>query len=166
MIRILVKITCQFIILLSISRWTKLISMVNILHKNASYKHLTSKVQKVIKSIPKKSLSGTNKIENKITSSITAGEENSKFDNHRRRKVISTATIKNDSKIESIRAILTEAVTIPEKQRTRFFKTGKGEYSENDKFLGVTMPVLRALCKSTFKNISFEDLTSFTSFRI
>lgn len=38
----------------------------------------------------------------------------------------------------------------------RFFKTGKGEYGEGDKFLGIRVPVLRKAVK-TFKLASIED---------
>lgn len=39
-----------------------------------------------------------------------------------------------------------------------FFKTGKGEYGEGDKFYGATTPDLRNIAKKYYKEISFEDL--------
>lgn len=38
----------------------------------------------------------------------------------------------------------------------RFFKTGKGEYAEGDKFLGIRVPELRGYSKE-FREISIED---------
>lgn len=44
------------------------------------------------------------------------------------------------------------------KQLQSFFKTGKGEYGEGDKFLGITMPQIRLLVSKYYNDISLEDL--------
>ena len=41
---------------------------------------------------------------------------------------------------------------------SRFFKTGPGQYGEGDKFLGIKVPVTRAVVKECWKETSFEDL--------
>lgn len=50
-------------------------------------------------------------------------------------------------------------ISSPEKAKesSRFFKTQKGQYGFGDKFLGVTMPMQRAIAKK-FKDLGFEEI--------
>ena len=41
---------------------------------------------------------------------------------------------------------------------SRFFKTGKGQYGEGDRFLGIKVPITREVVKQCWKEATFEDL--------
>ena len=41
---------------------------------------------------------------------------------------------------------------------SRFFKCGLGQYGEGDRFLGIKVPITREVVKSTWKEVTFEDL--------
>ncbi|MGL4226403.1 MAG: DNA alkylation repair protein [Rickettsia sp.] len=58
--------------------------------------------------------------------------------------------------LQQIRNILLENATIPVERRTLFFKTKEGEYGEQDRFIGVTVPVLRNIAKSYY-NLDVAD---------
>jgi len=57
-----------------------------------------------------------------------------------------------------IKELKKEANPIKAKILARFFKTGKGEYGEGDKFLGIMVPKQRKLVKKYFKELSFNDV--------
>jgi len=42
-------------------------------------------------------------------------------------------------------------------QSQRFFKTGKGEYGEGDRFLGIRVPILRKRVRE-FRNVSYKEI--------
>lgn len=41
---------------------------------------------------------------------------------------------------------------------SRFFKTGKGQYGEGDRFLGIKVPITRTIVKECWQQVSFNDL--------
>jgi Predicted DNA alkylation repair enzyme len=61
--------------------------------------------------------------------------------------------------LENLREDLHQAAN-PQKAKIlqRFFKTGKGEYAEGDKFLGVAVPQTRAIVKKYWREISIADV--------
>ncbi len=48
-------------------------------------------------------------------------------------------------------------IDIPEEKRARFFKTGKGDYAEHDRFLGLKVPTVRK-CAKEYSDLSFEEI--------
>ena len=59
------------------------------------------------------------------------------------------------SQIDVIRNTLKSAVTLTQKEATRFFKTEPGSYAAHDVFIGVTVPNLRKFAQ-TFSALSLK----------
>ncbi|TXF76087.1 DNA alkylation repair protein [Chryseobacterium sp.] len=59
-------------------------------------------------------------------------------------------------------------LSVPEKAAIfpRFFKAGKGEYAEGDKFIGVTVPDQRKIAKEYWNKISLDELGILLSSKI
>lgn len=49
---------------------------------------------------------------------------------------------------------------------SRFFKTGKGEYGEGDKFIGIMVPQQRQIVKKYYKQITLNDISTLLSNKI
>lgn len=60
-----------------------------------------------------------------------------------------------------LREVRTEVAALANAERAegaaRFFKTGPGEYGEGDKFLGITVPMLRKVARSA-RDLALDDL--------
>lgn len=61
----------------------------------------------------------------------------------------------SDQIIEEMLALFDEKQSL---NLARFFKTGKGEYGEGDKFLGIKVPVSRSIVKKYSKEIGLIDI--------
>jgi 3-methyladenine DNA glycosylase AlkD len=64
--------------------------------------------------------------------------------------------------IEAIQGLLQQHVNVARQNNPMFFKTGPGEYAEHDKFLGVSVPVVRAVSKQ-FALLSLDEITALLS---
>jgi 3-methyladenine DNA glycosylase AlkD len=62
--------------------------------------------------------------------------------------------------IEKIRTLLIDLAQQSSSNPSMFFKTGEGEYSHHDKFMGVSVPDLRKIA-AEFKDLSLMDLQTF-----
>ena len=57
-----------------------------------------------------------------------------------------------------IREMLTLADPGQVEGLSRFFKTGKGQYGEGDRFLGIKVPFTRGVVKTVWKQLGFREL--------
>ena len=72
----------------------------------------------------------------------------------------SRRSVSPDTQALTLKALRAELQSLGSPKRAagslRFFKTGPGEYGEGDKFLGLTVPEMRALARK-YRSLSDED---------
>lgn len=59
--------------------------------------------------------------------------------------------------VNNIEKELEDAISLSSDKATMFFKTGKGGYSEHDKFLGISVPKIRSIAKN-HPQLSLEEI--------
>ena len=57
-----------------------------------------------------------------------------------------------------VRALKKYASTDKAKNLSRFFKTGKGQYGEGDKFMGIVVPDVRKVAKEYYKQVTLSTI--------
>lgn len=71
------------------------------------------------------------------------------------------------SLVSEIEKILEQKSSIEKaKIAQRFFKTGKGDYAEGDIFIGISIPDIRSVVKSFWKELNFNEVFYFLSSEI
>lgn len=59
--------------------------------------------------------------------------------------------------VQNIRSLLNNYAALKQSTHSMFFKTAPGEYAEHDKFIGVSVPIVRKIAKD-FTHISLEEI--------
>jgi len=59
--------------------------------------------------------------------------------------------------IKEIKTTLRNSISVSPERVSIFFKTGKGDYAQDDQFMGVTVPTLRTIAKY-YKNLSLTEI--------
>ena len=62
------------------------------------------------------------------------------------------------TKIEQIKSLLRSEADISPENQKRFFKTGIGDYGAHDKFIGVSVPVIRKIAKQ-YNNLTLAEIS-------
>lgn len=67
-------------------------------------------------------------------------------------------------KVNQIHEVLLKSVTLTQNQAKKFFKTGVGEYSAHDCFMGITLPTLRKIAKK-YEDVEYNIIHELLSSR-
>jgi 3-methyladenine DNA glycosylase AlkD len=73
--------------------------------------------------------------------------------------------MKHNSTISALKRELAQAADPDHAGSLAWFKTGKGEYSEGDKFIGVTVPAQRAIAKK-YSHLKLDEIAKLLASRI
>ena len=61
------------------------------------------------------------------------------------------------NKVIYIKSLLQESVNVSQTRVITFFKTGIGDYAEHDRFIGITVPILRKIAKE-YQDLALEEV--------